>query len=153
MSDEHEIVDLHRRLLACWNERDAEGYARLFHASGTMVGFDGTTMQGPDVIAEHLGSIFADHTPATYVAVVREVRELGDGAALLRADAVMVPPGADDLEPDLHTVQALVAVGADGARSIAHFQNTPAAFHGRPDDRQVLTDELRAARRVADAAT
>jgi hypothetical protein len=36
-----------------------------------------------------------------------------------------------------------VGVIEDDHGRIALFQNTPAAFHGRPDDKQRLVDELR----------
>ncbi len=77
------------------------------------------------------------------MATVREVRHLAEGVALLRAVAGLVPPGGSDLNPDANAVQALVAVRtADGWR-VAHFQNTPAAFHGRPEEADALTAELR----------
>ena len=59
----------------------------------------------------------------------------------------MVPPGKDDINPELNSVQTMVAVRRSGALRIALFQNTPAALHGRPDDAKKLTEELRAALR------
>jgi hypothetical protein len=40
-------------------------------------------------------------------------------------------------------VQTLVAVRQGDAWRIASFQNTPAAFHGRPEAVEELTRELR----------
>ena len=75
---------------------------------------------------------------------VREVRELVPGAALLRAVVGMVPPGESAIKPDVNAIQALVAVeGPEGWR-VAHFQTTPAAFHGRPEAVDALTAELQA---------
>lgn len=142
-----EVEALYRSLLDRWNHGDAEGYGALFSADGSIVGFDGSCVESPATIAEHLASIFADHRTATYVAKVREVRALGDGAALLRGVAGLVPPGESDVNPEANAVQALVAVRADhgeGGWKVAHFQNTPAAFHGRPEEADALTAELRA---------
>jgi uncharacterized protein (TIGR02246 family) len=136
------IEALFENLLDRWNERDASGYAALFADDGSLVGFDGSPIETAAAIAKHLESIFTDHQPATYVAKVREVRSLGPDTVLLRAVAGMIPPGADDIKPEVNAIQALVAVRRDGAWRVAHFQNTPAAFHGRPDAVQALTAEL-----------
>ena len=137
-----EVEALYRALLDRWNNGDAAGYGALFTPDGSIVGFDGSCVETPAAITEHLGAIFADHRTATYVAKVREVRPLGDGVALLRAVAGLVPPGGPDVNPDANAVQALVAVRTGDGWRVAHFQNTPAAFHGRPEEADALTAEL-----------
>lgn len=139
-----DIKLLYLRLLDCWNQRTAEGYAELFWEDGNVVGFDGSQMNGRREIAAELGRIFADHETAAYVAKVREVRFLTGEVAVLRAVAGMVPPGQDDINPAVNAVQTLVAVRGDGQWRIAVFQNTPAAYHGRPELAEKLTEELRA---------
>ena len=137
------IDALHGDLLASWNARDAEAYASLFTKDGSLVGFDGSTVEGRDAIREHLTAIFADHEVARYVRIVREVRVIADEVALLRAVVGMIPPGEQDIDPQTNAVQFLVAVRTDEGGRIAHLQNTPAAFHGRPDEAERLTEELR----------
>ena len=141
---EEDVEQLYRGLLARWNDQDAAGYASLFTSEGSIVGFDGSSVESSAAIADHLGSIFADHQTATYVAVVREVRRLAPTVALLRGVAGMVPPGKSDINPETNAVQSLLAVQSDQGWQVAHFQNTPAAFDGRPDEADALTDELRA---------
>jgi uncharacterized protein (TIGR02246 family) len=114
----------------------------LFTHDGSIVGFDGSTVDGRDEIAEYLSGIFADHETGSYVAVVREVRFLAPQVALLRAAAGLVPPGQSRVNPETNSVQGLVAVKEDGSWSVALFQNTPAAFHGRPEAAEALTEEL-----------
>jgi hypothetical protein len=46
-----------------------------------------------------MDQIFAHHATAAYVAKVRSVRVLGEGVALLRAVAGMVPPGGSAINP------------------------------------------------------
>jgi uncharacterized protein (TIGR02246 family) len=138
-----EVAALHRRILDAWNHRDADGLAALFAPAGNLVGFDGSSIDGPEAIRQHLEGIFADHEPASYVAKVREVRTVGQGVVLLRAVAGMVPPGGDDINPDVNAVQSLVAVTHDRGWRAALYQNTPAAFHGRPEAARALTEELR----------
>ncbi len=141
---EGEIEGLYGRLLDAWNRRDAAGMARLFAEQGSMVGFDGSPVDGRAEIEQHLAPIFADHPTARYVAKVREVRGLGPDTALLRAVAGMVPPGKDELNPAVNAVQSLLCAHHEGVWRVELFQNTPAAFHGRPEAVQALTDELKA---------
>jgi uncharacterized protein (TIGR02246 family) len=74
---------------------------------------------------------------------VRDVRSLSADVALLRAAVGMVPPGGDDINPATNAIQSLVAVRLEGRWQVALYQNTPAAFHGRPEAAVELTDELR----------
>jgi uncharacterized protein (TIGR02246 family) len=146
MTNTNEAVRaLYEALLDAWNRRDAIGMAALYGATGSHVGFDGSIANGADEIEAHLTPIFANHSTAKFVTKVREVREIGDGAALLRAVAGMVAPGKTDINPETNAIQTLVASrDGNGRWRIELFQNTPAAFHGRHDEREKLTTELRA---------
>ncbi len=146
-SPDDRLRALYDSLLDRWNERDAQGFAGLFAPEGSTVGFDGSQMNGRQEIAAELERIFADHQTAKYVARVREVRLLTIDVALLRAVVGMVPPGQSDINPAANAVQSLVAARHGGEWRIALFHNTPAAYHGRPDLSQQLTDELRQALR------
>jgi uncharacterized protein (TIGR02246 family) len=143
MNEDAAVSALYNQLLGWWNERQAEQYAALFAEDGSIVGFDGSQVDGRAAIAEHIGGVFRDHQTARYVSIVREVRLLGGDVALLRAVAGMVPPGKTDINPATNAVQSLIAVRQAGAWRIALFQNTPAQFHGRPEDAAALTEELR----------
>src|SRR5919199_5369297 len=139
-----EVRTLYQRLLDAWNAQDASSYAELFAPTGSIVGFDGSPVDGRAAVETHLRGIFGHHRTASYVGIVREVRPLGDGAALLRAVAGMIPPGKTDINPATNAVQSLVAVRDGGRWSVALFHNTPAAFHGRPEAVEALAAELRA---------
>ena len=148
------IVALYTRLLEAWNRRDASDFAAQFADDGSTVGFDGSQLDGCGTIASELGRIFDHHTPATYVARVRELRTLGSGVVLLRAVAGMVPPNESTVKPERNAIQSLVAVAENGAPRVALYHNTPAQFHGRPELAQRLTAELQgvvASGRVVDA--
>jgi uncharacterized protein (TIGR02246 family) len=137
------ISSLYHKLLDEWNRRNADDYAALFANESSVVGFDGSQMNGRTEIAAEIGRIFADHVTAAYYGKVREVRFLAPGVALLRAVAGMVPPGQTDINPAANAIQSLVAVEQNGTWRIAHFHNTPAQFHGRPKLVEQLTKELR----------
>ena len=138
-------VTLYKDLLAAWNRNDADAFAEGFTLGGSIVGFDGSTVNGQVEIRDHLRQIFTDHEVGTYVSKVREVRELAPTVVLVRAVAGLVPAGSTELNPAVNAVQSLVAVSVDDTSRIALFQNTPAAFHGRPDEAEQLTAELREA--------
>jgi uncharacterized protein (TIGR02246 family) len=143
MSRESEARDLYDRLLASWNQRDAAAYAALFTEDGRAIGFDGSIMDGPAVMEATLRQIFADHPTAEYVGKIRNVRVIDPDAVILLAVAGMVPRGQADIDPKLNAVQTMVAARHGGQWQIAAFQNTPAAFHGRPQLVEELTEELR----------
>jgi uncharacterized protein (TIGR02246 family) len=145
-SDEtNQVAALYQAVLDCWNARSAGRFAALFAERGNMIGFDGSQANGRAEIAGHLAPIFANHPTAAYVAVVREVRVVGSDTALLRAVAGMVPPGQNDINPAVNTIQTVVATKHDGAWRIELLQSTPAAFHGRPEATEALNEELRQA--------
>ena len=146
--DPTECTALYTRLLEAWNRRSAADFAALFDTEGTAVGFDGSEMNGRDEIATSLKAIFDSHPTGAYVARIREVRQLGPATALLRAAAGLVAPGTSDLNPAVNAIQSAVLTERDGALWIALLQNTPAAFHGRPDASEALTRELTAVLRA-----
>src|SRR5690606_19375621 len=112
--------------------------------NGSVIGFDGSLMNGRAEIEATLGPIFADHPTATYVSKVREVRLLAPTVALLRAAVGMVPPGQSQINPAVNAIQSLVAVKEGDRWSIALYHNTPAQFHGRPHLVEEMTAELQA---------
>jgi uncharacterized protein (TIGR02246 family) len=150
--DDSEIRALYQELLRAWNDRNALGFAGLFSEDGVAIGFDGSSQGTRMEIEEMLRQVFAHHQTSAYVAKVKSVRFLADDVALLRAVAGMVPPGDSDINPAVNAVQSLVAEQQDGQWRIGLFQNTPAAFHGKPQLSQKLTEELRAELRAQAAA-
>jgi uncharacterized protein (TIGR02246 family) len=92
-----------------------------------------------------MAKIFSDHQVARYVAIVREVRPLAPGVALLQAHVGMIPPGGDRVMPERNAIQTLVAVRHADTWKTEIFQNTPAKWDGRPADVEALTRELQQA--------
>jgi uncharacterized protein (TIGR02246 family) len=138
------VKNLYADLLRTWNSTDAAGFASAFHHDGEVIGFDGSVLNGRDVIEAEMARIFADHRTGTYVGIVHEVVALSPDVAVARAVAGVVPAGADDLAPALNSVQR-----RDGQWRIALYHNTPAQFHGRPELVERLTADLRQARAAA----
>lgn len=141
-NEEKPIRDLYQALLDRWNQRDASGFATLLLDDGLVVGFDGSQMQGAAAVRDELSRIFADHTPARYVGIIRHVSFPRPGVAILHSVAGMVPPGQRQLKAENNAVQSLTAVEREGRWKIALYQNTPARFDGRPALAAELTAEL-----------
>ena len=140
------IRTLYEQFIAGWNRRSGATVAAGFADDGDIIAFDGTTHSGRLSIAADLRRVFAEHETASYVAVIRDVRPIADGTAVLHAVAGMIPPGADDIDPRLNFVHTLVAVDEGGRWRIAVLQATPARYFGQPEVSEALTAELRAAR-------
>jgi uncharacterized protein (TIGR02246 family) len=143
ISSAHPIRRLYEEILIAWNQQDAAAMAAHFDKDGNLVGYDGSQADSRAAIEDHLRPIFADHPTAAYVAKVREIQILTRDVGILRAVVGMIPPNSDDVNPAGNTIQTLVAVQhADGWQATL-FQSTPAAWHGRPQDSEALTGELR----------
>ena len=140
--DETQIRELYHQLLEAWNGRDARSFAALYEENGNQIGFDGSQLNGQAEIESQLVRIFMDHITAKYIAKVREVRFLNAETAILRAVVGMIPHGQTDINPATNAVQSLVAVKRAEHWKVALFHNTPAAFHGRPEAVEQLTQEL-----------
>ena len=132
MSSNHEdlVSAIYENLLKCWDSKDAKGFAALFAEDGSIVGFDGTQMNGRNNIESHLAEIFGMHETATYLYKIQEAREIGSDVVLVRAIAGMIPKGGKDINPNVNAIHSLIA-SKHGVWQIDLFQNTPAAFHVR----------------------
>ena len=98
-TDEVQVRFLHQDLLTQWNHRNADRMANLFAEDGSLVGFNGSQVNGRTAMGAHLRPIFASHSTAAYVGIVREVRLLSPNVAILRAVVGIVPPGQSDINP------------------------------------------------------
>jgi uncharacterized protein (TIGR02246 family) len=141
-----QIRALYARFLAGWNQRSGVTVSSVFADDGEIIDLDGTLRSGRLSIAADMRRMFSEHATPTFVGVVRSVRRLTEGVAVLHAVAGMVPPGGEELDPAFHTVHALVAVEEAGRWKIAVLQSTPARYGGRADAVAALTAELEAAR-------
>lgn len=143
--DTNTIRDIYRQLLHSWNKRNAAGMASLFATNGTLIGFDGSQLSGQKEIRTVLDEIFAHHPTAAYITIIKEIRELAPGATMLLAVVGMVAQGHTDITPAVNALQTLIVTTENGEPRIALFQNTPAAYHGRPELSDQLTADLQAA--------
>jgi uncharacterized protein (TIGR02246 family) len=118
--------------------------ANLFDDDGDLIGFDGSTFNGKGEIEKHLLYIFANHSTPKYVGKIRSIRVLNRQVGILIAVGGLVKPDKNDISQELNAVQTLVALKQGNEEwKIAIYQNTPAAFHGRPELGEQLTEELR----------
>jgi uncharacterized protein (TIGR02246 family) len=142
-----ELTKLYETLLRAWNDRDAKAMAANFADGAVMIGFDGSTAEGPQQIEAHLAPIFRDHPTAAYVSILRSEHDLGDMSMLL-ADAGMVPPGKADIRSETIARQTLLARRSGGQWRIVQFQNTPITLDADKDQRGRIYEELQSAHRA-----
>lgn len=141
-----DVRNLYLKLVECWNRQDAEGIGRLLTSDAEVIGFDGSVMKGPLEVVQVLGEIFQQYPTGRYITLFHDVRAEGDWA-ITRSASGMVPREGDDVNPAVNAWQTMLAVREGGAWKIRLFQNTPAAFHGRPEEARKMTAELREALR------
>ena len=139
------IKTLYQNLLESWNNNNPEEFSQLFTTDGNSIGFDGSQMNGQKQIRDELDKIFQNHKVSSYVGIIREIRTLSSTVFVLRAIAGMIPPGRDVIKPDVNAIQTLIAKRQGDEFRITLFQNTPAAFHGRPEAVSEMTNELQKA--------
>lgn len=142
---ENQVAAMYMQLLEQWNKRNAAGMSGLFAANGSLVGFDGSQLNGQKEIYDVLNEIFGNFPTAAYVAIIKEVRMLSADSAMVRSVVGMVPQGGNDINPAVNAIQAMIAIIENGEWRVALLQNTPAAFHGRPEMSELLSADLRAA--------
>ncbi|HEX2786669.1 MAG TPA: SgcJ/EcaC family oxidoreductase [Ignavibacteria bacterium] len=141
--NEQEIRDLYDNLLNAWNNNDAKAMAELCSNNANFIGFDGSQHNGRSVIEADMKKIFSNHKVPSFIYKIREVRFLSNDVAILRSVVSMVPQGGNDIIPEVNAIQTLVAAKRQDKWLVEIFQNTPAAYHGRPELMKQLTDELR----------
>lgn len=138
---ELELRWLYEQVISAWDKRDAKEFAQFFADDATVIGFDGSLHDGRAALRADLANIFESHPTPPYVSKVKQIKIM-DNVGILVAIVGMVLPGTDELEPKLNARQVMVALRTDGKWLINVFQNTPAAFHGRPELLDEMTGEL-----------
>lgn len=137
-----EVCEVYRRLIRSWNDCQALRFSSLMTNDATLIGFDGTCVNGKDCIFTHLDQVFENHTPPRYISKIRMIRPLTPDIYFLEAVAGMVRDGHLDIDPHLNTIQTLILRREGSHWKVEHMQSTPAAFHGREEDQRTLTHEL-----------
>ena len=141
--NKEDIKTLYENWIESWNHQSAEQMVRLLAENINMVGFDGSQMNGRSEVKSTLSDIFEHYPTGRFIYIIEEIREISPTTAILRAVVGMVPRAGNDINPAVNAIQTLVASQNQGEWKIEVFQNTPAAFHGRPELSEKLTRDLR----------
>ncbi|HMV42957.1 MAG TPA: SgcJ/EcaC family oxidoreductase [Leptospiraceae bacterium] len=145
LNDKENIRSLYEKWIFAWNHQNAKSMSDLVSEDGDIIGFDGSHMRGPNQVYDTISQIFAAHPTGLYVSIVQEIKLLSETTAILRAVVGMIPRGGSEINPAVNAIQSLIAVKKKEQWFIELFQNTPAAFHGRPEVAEQLTKDLRSA--------
>jgi uncharacterized protein (TIGR02246 family) len=151
--DDQTIEGVYRQMTEAWNRHDAAAMAECFTQDAEVVGFDGSLMRGREEIRVTMGQLFNEFPMPAFVVLVRGIRKISVHAGILTASVGTIAPGENDIDPAGNSVNvAVIAAQPDGQWRIESLQSTPAAFHGRPELAQELTDELRAVHQGSSSA-
>ena len=148
-TEREQISTLYHDLIKAWNKRNAGAMAGLFAEEGNLISFDGSQLNGQKEIYAVLDEIFNNFPTAAYVSIIKDIRLLTADTALLLAVVGMVPVGEADITPAVNAIQSITVARVSENWRIALLQNTPAAFHGRPEMAEQLSADLRAVLRTA----
>lgn len=143
MENKAHIQALYDELISGWNQKNADKMASVLDADAVFYGYDGSFMKGPMDVREQIGQIFKDYPTGEYVTITKEIAFISEDAAMLRAIAGMLPRGHEDINPNVNAWQTMVARKSGEKWRVILFQNTPAAFHGRPELVMQMANELR----------
>ncbi|WP_324273238.1 SgcJ/EcaC family oxidoreductase [Blastococcus brunescens] len=138
-----QIRALYHQFLDGWNRRSGASVAAGFADDGDIIGFDGSHHRGRLSIAADLRAIFGSHQTPAYVGIVRSVRPIAPGVAVLLAHAGMIPPGRTTSTPSC--TRCTPWSRWTRGRPLAHLA-VPVDSGGvprLPEEREALTEELR----------
>jgi len=144
--DEAALRAMYQQMMDGWNKGNGEAFATPYCEDSDLVGFDGTHLKGRQEIASFHQQLFNKFLKGSHlVGKIRSIRFLTPNVAVIHAVGGTVMAGQSDIDPDRNSVHTLVAMkrGGDGGKwCLAAFQNTRAHYIGRPEESQILTEEL-----------
>jgi uncharacterized protein (TIGR02246 family) len=119
------VAALPQQIVAAWAEHDAEAFANVFTADGTMI-LPGVYCRGHDQIRAFMTGAFAGPYKGTRVTGTPfDIRFLGPGVAVLLTQGGVLAPGETEVAEDRAVRASWLAVrGTDGWR-LAAYQNSP----------------------------
>jgi uncharacterized protein (TIGR02246 family) len=123
--DERALRALYDELMQGWNDGSGARFAGVFTENGDLVGFDGTHLQGRQVIVNFQQVLFDKWLKGTrLIGAVHDLRFLGPDTAVMHAIGDMLKRGATKPQRARASIQTLTAVRTDEGWRIAAFQNT-----------------------------
>jgi uncharacterized protein (TIGR02246 family) len=124
-ADKVAIASLTQRVVAAWAYHDAEAFAEVFTADGTMV-LPGVYLKGHDQIRTYMADAFKGVYKGTQVTGKPiDVRPLGAEAAILLSLGGVLEAGESEVTEGSAIRAAWVAVRHEGGWKLAAYQNTP----------------------------
>lgn len=113
------------RLVSAWEAHDANAFAELFTADGTLI-LPGQYKKGRDEIREFMATGFAGPYQGTRVTGTPiDIKPLAPGAAALITQGGVLAPGESEVSARAAIRASWILVKRDGQWQLAVYQNCP----------------------------
>lgn len=124
-ADRAAVAGLTQRVVAAWAAHDAEAFAAVFTADGSMI-MPGVHHKGRQEIQDFMAAAFAGPYRGTQVTGTPfDMRFLAPDVALLLTEGGVIAAGESELRPESTIRASWLAVRQDGEWLLAAYQNSP----------------------------
>jgi uncharacterized protein (TIGR02246 family) len=119
------VLTVPLRIRAAWEGNDADAFAKVFTANGSMLAGD-TQLTDPGQIRDYMTEAFAGpYRGSRLVDEPVDIRLLTDGVALAITEGGVVYAGESGVAPDRRTRSTWVAARDDGEWRLVSYQTCP----------------------------
>jgi uncharacterized protein (TIGR02246 family) len=124
--DEAAVRAVPQRIVAAWAENDAEAFAKVFTADGSMILPGGVFVTGRDNVRDFMAAGYAGPYKGTRVyGEPVAIKILGPATVLLITKGGVLVPGETEVAPERAVRASWLLAKHDGEWLLTAYQNTP----------------------------
>jgi uncharacterized protein (TIGR02246 family) len=124
-ADKGAIAALTQKVVVAWAHHDADAFADVFAADGTMI-LAGVYCEGPGEVRDYMAQAFKGRYKGTQVTGTPiSIRPLAPDVAILLSNGGVLEPGETEVSESSAIRASWLAIRQDGEWRLAAYQNTP----------------------------